>query len=436
MVERPGRILVRLCFAALATMLCTFAAAAAPEVAGASPAHNHGLTIAATPDFIIAGEGVLIYGQLNGADNADQRIVLYHRVGSQAKFRVDATTTTNAAGFYEFTRADGVVVSDRSWFVRGPDATHSRTISEKVAALVSLTASTASTETGQAVAFSGQVTPSYPGKRLELQVQGAEGGDGWTTVATTLTDASSSFDLSHSWGGPGDLTLRAAFPGDPLNREGVSDSLTLLVTQKENPSFTIASSEPVISAGGQVTISGVLYQPHATTPEPSTQVTLFGKRAGDAFEAVATTVTGPDGSYSFTQSPISNEVYKVSTTLPPHRTSSNLNEGVQDALTIGASATVVAFGGTATLSGGVTPQHAGHVVYLQSLGTDGFWHNVATGVVQTASTYSFTYTFGETGTTQLRARLDGGPDNVGGASPVVSVTVSGIASISSLPPPS
>jgi hypothetical protein len=63
----------------------------------------------------------------------------------------------------------------------------------------------------------------------------------------------------------------------------------------------------------------------------------------------------------------------------------------------------------------------------------GYWRNVATGIIAGGSTYSFTYTFAETGDTQLRARIYGGPENIG-AAPPVTVAVNGVAPVTSLLP--
>jgi hypothetical protein len=84
----------------------------------------------------------------------------------------------------------------------------------------------------------------------------------------------------------------------------------------------------------------------------------------------------------------------------------------------------------------VTPDHTGHAVELQRLGTDGNWHDVAAGVVASGSTYSFSYTFGQEGSVELRARIYGGPENVGGAAPSATIAVSGVLPIASLPPAS
>ena len=114
-------------FVVLASLLAAGLAVTAPAVASAAPRHNHGLTINATPNPILAGEGVLIYGQLRGTDIGHKPVLLYHRVAGAPRFTLVGVTRTDSHGFYEFTRAEGVVLTRRSWFVRGPGHTHSRT---------------------------------------------------------------------------------------------------------------------------------------------------------------------------------------------------------------------------------------------------------------------------------------------------------------------
>ena len=153
-----------------ATLGCTLGAAvllAIPGLAGAAPRHNHGLTINATPNPIEAGQGVLIYGQLNTASNAGRTIVLYHHInGTHTKFSVIGRTTTDSHGYYSFTRAVGVVETNRQWYVRlaGNPAVHSRTVSEKVSALVSIAAASTNGTTRHPLTFTGHVTPEPRGK--------------------------------------------------------------------------------------------------------------------------------------------------------------------------------------------------------------------------------------------------------------------------------
>ncbi|MGO9959167.1 MAG: hypothetical protein ACLP50_24895 [Solirubrobacteraceae bacterium] len=423
-------------FSVLAVILCGLAMFAVPAAASAAPHHNKGLTINATPNPIIAGDGVLVYGQLNGADNANQTITLYHRIVPAAGFTVISITKTNALGFYEFTRADGIVMSNRNWFVRGPDATHSRTLHERVASLVTLSSPTTSATTDETVDFTGSVSPDHVGQRVLLQEQNSSTGTRWVTIMHTFTTSGSTFTFAKRFRVPGDYTLRAFFPTDPRNIAGESDSLTLQVQQKQLADFTIASSEPIAPEGTAVTISGVLDAAGTTTPKPTTQVTLYGKQNGGTFEALATTVTGTDGSYSFAETPVHNTVYYVGETLTPAHHSAVLFQGVQDILTVGASSPTGTVGGNVTVSGTVSPDKTGHAIYLQVLGADGAWHDVAAGTVTTGSVYSFTYTFGKAGSVELRARIYGGPENVGAASTPVTVAVSGVAPASSLPPAS
>jgi hypothetical protein len=456
--------------AVLVAVLGTLVTVATPGVASAAPLRNHGLTINVTPNPIVAGQGVLIYGQLNGVDHAGQTIYLYHRVVPAAGFTLIQKTTTGPLGFYDFVRNDGIVVSNRSWFVRGPGGTHSRTVNERVAALVTLRATpvggtTTVPVTGQTILLAGHVTPLHAYQPILIQKQNGVSGNNWSTIAMGFTDASSNFSIPHAWAQPGIYTLRAVFKGDPRNITGDSDLVTVTIEQRQNPAFTITSSSPTITYGQPVTISGILYEAASATPlttnsttstsstttptpEPSTLVTLYGKTAGGTWQQLATTTTATDGSYSFLcaptststpscPNPVHNTVYQVRTTLTPVRSTASLYEGVQDVVTITGSGVLTAtVGETITLTGTVQPDHTGHVIYLQSLGSDHAWHNVETGVVATGSTYSFTYAFGEAGTFQLRARIYGGPENVGAALPSVTVTVSGVAPIATLTPAS
>jgi hypothetical protein len=75
------------------------------------------------------------------------------------------------------------------------------------------------------------------------------------------------------------------------------------------------------------------------------------------------------------------------------------------------------------------------VIYLERMGKDGDWHLVEIRFVNGSSNFQFGWTFGTSGAKTFRARITGDGQNVGGASPSVTVTVSP-APVSSLPPPS
>src|SRR5581483_261051 len=252
----------------------------------------------------------------------------------------------------------------------------------------------------------------------------------------TQTNAHASFSVSQAWRVPNGYTLRAVLAANPFNVESASDSFTENVQQAENPQFTILSSTPITPEGQAVTISGVLDQAGTSNPVANEPVTLYAKLAGSGsqFQAIDTTHTGSNGGYSFTASPVYNTVYYVSDTLTPKIRSMVLFQGVQDQLTLDGGSQNATLGSSMTLTGTVTPNKTGSQISLQELGKDGFWHNVQYSTVAAGSTYSFTVAFGETGTTVLRVHISGDPSNVGDNTPPLSVSVSGTAPVSSLPP--
>ncbi|MDQ6804220.1 MAG: hypothetical protein M3065_04500 [Actinomycetota bacterium] len=425
----------------LASVVAALGFAAVPALAVAAPHINHGLTIAATPNPIVSGDGVLIYGQLNTKNPGNQTIVLYHRVNPAPFFTVIGTTKTTSTGFYEFTRAEGVVLTNRNWFVRAPGLpgnVHSRTVHERVAAEVTLAAPTAPSTgflTNQPVVFTGAVAPNHAGNRVLLQEQAGLSGDTWKTLKAGRLDGSSQFSIPYRFRVPGDHSIRVFFPRDGRNIAASSDAVTVTVQQKENPYFTINTSAPIIADGGSATISGVLTMPASTTPDPGVMVTLWGHTVGEAYAPIASTTTLTDGSYSFSVTPQHNEEYQVRTSFAPLRVSARLFEGVQDVVTITPSATTSTVGSSVTFTGSVTPDKAGHVIELQRLGADGHYHVVAVGFVNPSSAYQFNWTFGTPGTKTFRVRVPGGPDNVGGDSSTVAITVS-LPPVTSLPPAS
>ncbi len=425
-------------FAVPFALLVSLVAVALPGVATAHPVHNRGLTIAATPNPINSGDSVLIYGQLKGSDVAHQPIVLYHRVNPKKGYTVVSRTMTTSTGFYEFKRADGVVVSNREWFVRGPGATHSRTVHEKVMALVDLSSNTSQDVTNSPVLFTGQISPAHPHQRVLLQVQAGREGNGWRTVKSGETGPDSAFAISYRWRRPGVETVRVLLRKDARNVASSSDSLTITVEQKQAPSFTIASSQEVIPYGQSVSISGTLDRPGTNVVEPDTSVTLYGHTPGGTDEAIATAITQSNGSYSFPdQTPTGNMDYRVVTTLNPNRHTATLYQGVSDVVTLSATPTTVDLGQPVAFSGDVSPNKSGEQIYLQRLGANGYWHDVASGRIAADGSYSFDQAFGQSGAEKLRTRIFADGQNVGGASAPVTITVTDSAApASSLPPAS
>ncbi len=433
----------------LMSALTVLAAVVSPGNANAAPRHNHGLTIAAIPNRIISGYPVLVYGRLQGPSSGKQTVVLYHRVNPSPQFTIIGTTTTNADGYYEFTRAEDVVLTNRGWFVRAPSLpgnVHSRTVHERVAAAVSLGAFTntgAATVTGDTshpIVFAGHVDPVgvHVGERVLLEEQEGTTGDDWRTLKRGVIGPGSDYSISYRFAIPGVRGLRVLFRGDVRNTSAVSDTLTVTIQQTQNATFTINSSAPVISDGQSATISGVLYMPAGTTaalvPDPNVPITLFVHQPGRTLQAVDHGTTGRDGSYTFAVSPQENAAYVVETTFapPPTRHSASLFEAVRDVVTITPSTLNVTVGQPMTISGLVTPDKAGRPIYLQLLGKDGAFHDIGLAFVSSTSAYQFQLTFGTPGTYELRTLFSGDHVNASGHSPTVTITVT-LPPVASLP---
>jgi hypothetical protein len=418
-----------------AVLVALFMAMPSRANAAPHPHHNHGLTIAANPDPSNAGDGVLIYGQLKGPDSANRKIWLFHRIVPADRFTPVQVTRTNAQGYYEIVRADGVVKSNRNWFVLGPDNTHSRTIHERVAAAVTLSASQSSASTADTVSFTGSVFAPHVHQRVVLQESDSSNGKGWKTIDQGYTNGSSDFTIDHRFRTPGSYTLRAYFPGDPRNTAGASASVAVTVQQEQNTSFTInASAQPILN-GQNETLSGTLYADGSTTtPQAGVSVTLYGRQGTGSFKALQSAMTSSSGDYSFTAMPSYNTVYHV--VASHHEQTANLYVGVQDVVNAALSSSTATVGQKIKVAGTVTPDHAGHLIYLEQQNSAGQWVEVASTTLSNASSYAFDYTPEMLGTLNLRVQITGGPWSIGGISTTLPLMVSGAAPVSSLPPAS
>ena len=179
---------VRVTVLVAAVVAC--ASAAIPSIATArGPIRDRALTIHNSPQSIVAGDPVLIYGRLLGRDSANQRIVVWHRINPQARFTVIGRSQTDSSGRYEFTRQNGIVQTNRSWYVTGPALSHSQTVHEQVSAEVTLTPSATQATTRHPITFTGQVSPGHAGQTIELEAQRGDSNN-WNTIKTARLDES------------------------------------------------------------------------------------------------------------------------------------------------------------------------------------------------------------------------------------------------------
>jgi hypothetical protein len=400
-----------------AGLVAASALALVPSGAVAAPPKS--LSINATPNPVVTGDPVTIYGQLSAADISDRKVVLWHRIAGQPRFTPVARTRTTATGFYAFQRAEGVVRTNRNWFVRSARV-RSRIVHEKVYAEVVLNPPAGTLLTRKAVLFTGKVTPGnvHRGDRILLQAQVGPNGDLWRTIGAGRVKVGGNFAIFHRFGTPGSRTVRVVLPRDRDNLRSSSSPTSIDIQQAQNPRFTLVPSASSIVVGSAVTLAGKIAAPNAA----NAPVTLYSKDATHGYRPVASTVSGADGSYSFTQAPIYNTIYQARSGARRH--SAKVNVGVHDAVSVTPSATTATVGTRITFTGTVAPPKVGHIIYLQRLGDDGAFHTIQVSRIGPGSAYTLAHTVTSTGTKVFRVLVPGGPFNQRGLSSPVTVTVS------------
>ena len=278
------------------------------------------LTIHALPNPINAGDPVVIFGRLFGRHHADRLVVLYHHLaGLRGRFSPVQTTQTDAGGAYEFTRADGRVDTNRSWFVAAYGS-RSRIVSERVAALISVNVtgpggvpepdgSVLQTGPGFTYTFAGNVDPGRPGALVLLQRQGGNNGNNWATIGRGHLDASGNYSIPHVFvfpsSGDGSANVRIYMPNDVRNIRSASDPLSYEIEQTQNPSLTINAVANPIVEGQADAIKGIDAQGSGRL------LTLWGRTAHRGFSVLGTTVTTAGGAYTFNVMPVFNTAYRV-----------------------------------------------------------------------------------------------------------------------------
>jgi hypothetical protein len=398
------------------------------------------VSVDVSPHEIVAGDPVVVFGRLRcfgPASAANQEVKLFHHLLGSPGSSFVQSTTTDAHGFYEIANADGVVETDRSYYVISHGA-RSAAKRIRVEAQVSLSGPPEGqllTGFANRVTFTGTVSPADVGARVILQRQNALTGNEWHHIDSGVVDASGTFTIVHRFIVPGDANIRVIVRSQRRNVVSESNVLAYSVSQAENPALTIQASADPIAFGEAVTLSGKL------ASGPNQPVTLLARgRRQHGFAPVAQTSTNSAGEYSFPpQAPVNSTFYRVYAgrqvcpSSPPDAAnclavrrvaSAVLYEGVRDVLTAQVSATTVQAGQSVTFSGTVSPDHTGHVIYLERQNAHGpGFHVIQVSFVGAGSAYSIAHQLYDPGTKVLRVYIPGGPENQGAASQPFSIHV-------------
>jgi hypothetical protein len=404
------------------------------------------VTMNVAPRRIVAGDQVVVFGRLRCASPAlaaGQQVQLFHHLLGTPGFSFVQSATTDGSGFYEIVGADSPLETNRSLYVRSLTA---RSATRRVWVAVQVTLAgppEGQLQTGfpNRVTFTGAVSPADVGARVVLQRQNATTGSDWHHIDSGLVDASGKFTIVHTFIVPGDANVRVLVRSQRRNVPSTSNVLAYSISQAQNPALTIQASADPIAFGEAVTIGGKV------ASAPGQAVTLLARtRRQHGFAPVAQVFTDAEGAYSFLpQAPVNSSFYRVvlreACRHPRGRrcrgrglSSAVLYEGVRDVLTAQVSATTALAGQPVTFSGTVSPDHTGHVIYLERQNAhDPGFHVIQVGFVGPGSTYSLVHRFYFPGSKVTRVSIPGGPENQGTASPPFTIAVTP-AAISTLVP--
>jgi hypothetical protein len=397
---------------AAATSLALASAAASARGTHEHHARRHGsgchVTLNVAPRLVTAGESTLAFGHLS-CEEANQTVTLYESSVTSPGYSVAGTTTTEEHGFYKIT-ANDLTTNSTFYVTAGPAQSGHRTV--RVAAQVTVSGPPegvvpTALRTGRRnrVTFTGTVSPSDAGALVVLQRQSAIQGNEWHRIGLGQVGKEGGFSIAHTFVVAGDANIRVVVRSGKRNAASASNVLSYEITQAQNPQLTIESSANPISYGQSDTISGTV------AGTPNTPVQLLARSAHQpGFTQVGEVKTNASGDYTFpAQTPLVNTFYQVQ---GAGRKSAVLYEGVKYVLTAGVSDATVQSGQSLTFSGTVTPGETGHVIYLERENAGGLgFHVIEVGTVTASSTYTIAHTFYNVGTSVVRIKIPGGPQN-------------------------
>jgi phospholipase C len=183
----------------------------------------------------------MISGQLSAPHRARAVVVLWRRLPRQHRFHPTAFTRTDSSGRYSMT---AVIDANRWWYVTARGL-RSRTVHQRVQALIGLASSETRAAPGDQVTFSGTVTPAHVGEQITLEQLGP---GGWQAIGQAPLSASSSFAIANAFSSDGTYQLRVYLgsSADNINSyspvvsvdvNGIFKIKHVVVIMQENRSF-------------------------------------------------------------------------------------------------------------------------------------------------------------------------------------------------------
>jgi len=216
----------------------------------------------------------------------------------------------------------------------------------------------------------------------------------------------------------------AAFAFDEVPNYAAAATAT--ATTPTATGLTAAAAAATVTYGQPVTVSGTLTAGAAGAPVAGAAVSLQARPAGGtAWSTVGSATTSASGAVSVANTPGANVEYRLAFAGTPDQlasTSATVSVGVRPLLTASLSPKQVKAGKAATISGTVTPTHAGQQILLQQL-VNGTWQAIDQTTLSTTGSYAFQVAPSTSGVFTYRAAKPADADHVATESASVQLTV-------------
>jgi hypothetical protein len=204
-------------------------------------AQNPQLTIESSANPISYGQSVTIKGVVAAA--ADTPVQLLARTAQQSSFTPVGEVKTDSSGDYTFPAQ--TPLKSTFYKVKGAGK-NSAVLYEGVKFVLTAGVSDTTVQSGQALTFSGTVTPSgsvMPGETGHVVYLERENpGGSFHVIEEGTVTANSTYTITHTFYNVGASVMRIKIPGGPLN--GTTDSTPFTITTTVAPAASLTPEAP------------------------------------------------------------------------------------------------------------------------------------------------------------------------------------------------
>jgi hypothetical protein len=381
--------------------------------------HGCRVTLHVENNVVTSGESALAYGvgSCGSTPSAGQPVTLFSRQAGASGFSTAGTATTDSNGGYQIPTG---ALTFNTGFYAVIGNVHSVERQVKTQALVTATEPKAllALATGKvnAVTFTGTVAPAPEGGEVILERQNLVRGVGWGQISKPVKiGPKGEYSIRHVFRIPGTSNIRVLLRRSTRNVASVSNELSFLISQAQNPALTLESEEDPLPFEGGTNLHGV------ASGAANTAITLFARTVGGHFAPIAAGTTDPQGKYAFPVKPSASMLYQVEAAGHKSRV---LYEGVKYVLTAAPPATVQS-GQQLVITGTVSPVKANHPILLQKKNAQGpGFHTIGKeSKVEPDGKFTISEPLFVPGAYTLRVKVPGDPENGAAATAPFTVTV-------------